>query len=127
MPAIADVVLADSGTVNRTFVPTDIRNGIAKWQYAPSGSVLDAYRTITLSHQMPAKGSSVRRAKIRVGLPVMDAVDATKKIGEGVCNIEFVLPKGATDTNLNDLHKFAKNFMANVFVETAVRDAMSPY
>jgi hypothetical protein len=102
MTAFATVAIGDfsstypvpAGAVN--FVPSLIdANGVAHWY--KDEDVLDARPHLSMSVRLPAKGSQVSRVQAKLVLPMMDADDATLKIGECLANLEFVFPKRSTE------------------------------
>jgi len=127
MTAFASLTLPNNAAANQTFGPSGIdQKGVAKWMTTSEAS-LDARRTVTMSVTLPKNGSSVVRVKQRVAIPIMDAVDTTKKIAEAYANIELVLPKQATSTNRLDLRKYAEKLIADAVTTAAVTDFESIY
>lgn len=103
MSAIAVLALKNNAAVSQTFSPSGIdQSGVASWQ-TTSESIYDARRKVTQSVNLPKNGSSVVRVKQKIALPVMDAIDNTKKAGEMYANIEYVFPKNASLTGRLDL------------------------
>jgi len=122
MSAFAALTLPNNAAANQTFSPSGIDpKGVATWRTTSEAS-LDARRSATMSVTLPKNGSPVVRVKQRVTIPVMDSVDATKKIGESYANVEFVLHKQATATNRLDLRKFIEKFVADAVTTAAVTD-----
>jgi hypothetical protein len=110
-----------------SFNPVGIdSNGVARWMTITEPS-LDARNSASMSVSLPKNGSTVTRIKTRVVIPVMDAVDATKKIAEAYVDMVFVLPKQASETNRLDLRAFAKNFLAHAAITAAVSNYESQY
>jgi hypothetical protein len=111
MPAFASIILKDSAAANVTFAPQSIdANGVARYtgtssDSATAGSVtsFDSKRFASSSVSMPKNGSKVVRVKQKVGVPVFTAVTPFTKIGDAVCNIEWVLPVDAGQGDLTDL------------------------
>lgn len=120
MSAFANLVLQNNAAANVTFTPSLIdSDGVATWY--STGSVLDARPRATLSVRNPKKGSTVARVSGRVAIPVMDAVDPSKKIAEVLGTFEFVLPKQATETQRLDIRKMVDTMVQNAVVTNAVQ------
>lgn len=127
MTAFAALSLANNAAVAVSFNPVGIdSSGVAKWMTI-SESALDARRVVTQSVTLPKNGSSVVRVKERVAIPVMDAVDTSKKTAESYVNIEFVLAKQASSTDRLDLQAFAKNLIAHAASTAAITNFESQY
>lgn len=127
MTAFAVLSLANTAMTAIAFNPVGIdSSGVARWM-TTSETSLDARRSATMSVGLPKNGSNVVRVKQRVAIPVMDTVDTTKKVAEAYVNIEFVLPKQASDTVRLDLRAFAKNFVDHAATTAAVTNFESQY
>lgn len=127
MTAFASLSLLNYAAVAQTFVPSVIdASGVAKW-ITNTESTFDARRVATLSVSTPKNGSKVARAKLRVSLPVMDAVDTTLKVADCYCNVEFVLPKQASLTQRRDLQAAIADFLTDATVVAAVENFESIY
>jgi hypothetical protein len=127
MTAFAVLSLANNATTAIAFNPVGIdASGVARWMTTSEAS-LDARRGATMSVGLPKNGSNVVRVKQRVAIPVMDTVDTTKKVAEAYVNIEFVLPKQASDTVRLDLRAFAANFISHAATTAAVTNFESQY
>lgn len=126
MTAFANVVLTDSASANRTFVPASIdQNGVARW--FETASVLDARLGVSLSTRLPTKGGNVARVTGKLVIPVMDTVDTSLKVGEIIGTFEFVIPKRATTTQKHDARSLMYAFIGDANVLAAVRDQLSVY
>lgn len=126
MSAFAVLSLLNEAAVAQTFNPASIdSSGVAKW--LGTESVLDAKKSVTMSVSLPKNGSTVARVKQRIVIPIMDAVDATKKVGECYANIEMVLPKIASSTNRLDLRKYVDQLAINAVTTAAVTNFESIY
>lgn len=128
MPAFAAVTLDDgAGTpVSTTFNPSQIDlNGVAK--YFETNDVFDARRSISSFVRLPSKGSQVARVQLKVVTPVMDDTISTLKVGDVMCNIEFVIPKRASAAQRADILAFAASYLAEDSVVAAVNDLESVY
>lgn len=95
MPAFAVMTLQDQTPANVTFNPQSIEANVARWIDAQS--VFDAKKSVTHSVSAPKGGSAVSRVRQRVTVPIMDAVDTTKKIGEIIVNVDAVIPKVSSE------------------------------
>lgn len=127
MPAFASVPVAlDSGSTTASLVPSTIdSNGVAKWFQA--GDVLDARLSLTASARNPTKNGSVSRVQVKFVYPIMDTVETTKKIGEMLGTMEFVIPKKASQSQRNQLFYAVKSIAALSVVESAVKSIESVY
>lgn len=126
MSAFATLTLQNNAAANVVFAPSSIdSNGVASWFV--TNSVYDARWKATMALSLPKNGGTVARLKQRIVIPVMDTVDATKKIGEGYVNIEFVLPKQMSSTNRLDLRKLADTMITNAVTTAGVTDLESIY
>lgn len=126
MTAFAALSLQNDAAVAKAFGPAGIDSqGVAKW--LGDETVYDGRKSVTMSVKLPKNGSSVVRIKQRVSIPVMDAVDPTKRVAEAYVNIEMVLPKQASSTNCLDLRAFAKNLLGNAVTTAAVTNFESIY
>jgi hypothetical protein len=119
MPAFAALTVNDGrdldptpGTpVPVTFNPSSIdSNGVAKW-YESGVDVLDARRSLSQSVKQPVKGSQVARVQLKVVVPVMDETDESLKVGDGLCNVEFVIPKRMSRAQRCDLYAAVRNLL----------------
>jgi hypothetical protein len=128
MPAFASIVLKDSAAANVTFAPLSLdSNGVAKYvgtasDSATVGSIssFDSKRFASSSVSMPKNGSKVVRIKQKVGVPVFTAVAPFTKIGDAICNIEFVVPVDAGQGDLTDLVAHVKDMAALSLTSDAV-------
>lgn len=126
MTAFAALTLVNNAASNVVFGPASIdANGVATW--LSDDTIYDAKRRVTMSLTLPKNGSTVSRLKQRVAIPIMDAVDTSKKIAEAYCNIEFVMPKQATETNRLDLRRFAEKLLENAVTTAATQSFESIY
>jgi hypothetical protein len=128
MTALAALSLNDGQAtpVATVFSPVAIdSSGVAKW-LAPAAS-FDARRSATLSVGLPKNGSSVIRVKTRFLIPVMDAVDTTKRIGDSYANLEVVISKLASTQDRKDLQAYVKNALANAAFTAAIVDFEGQY
>lgn len=116
MTAFASLSLLNNAATAVVFAPSTKDGGVATW-LAP-GAVYDARSKVTMSLSLPKQTTTVVRIKQRVSIPIMDSIDATKKVGEAYVNIEAVIPKNASETTRLDLRKFADQLLMNA-VSTA--------
>lgn len=72
-----------------------------------------------MSVSLPKNGSQVARIRQKVMVPIMDSVDASKKIAEAYVNIEAVIPKQASDTTRLDLRKLADTLLQSAVTTAA--------
>lgn len=108
------------------FVPSTIDpQGVAR--YYEANDVLDARRALSLSVRTPAKGGTVSRVLLKIAAPQMDSVDPTKKIGENIANLEFVMHKQSALDTRKDLLAFVTGALADPAVVAAVNNYQSVY
>lgn len=126
MSAFAAISLQNEAAVAQTFNPANIDSaGVAKW--LGTETVLDGKKSVTMSVILPKNGSSVVRIKQRISIPVMDAVDVTKKIADCYADVTMVLPKQASATNRLDLRKYIDQLVTNAVTTAAVSNFESIY
>lgn len=126
MSALAALSLLNNAAVAQTFNPVGIDSaGVAKW--FGTETVYDGKKLVTMSVSYPKNGSSVVRVKQKVSIPVMDAVDTTKKIADCYANIEFVLPKQASETIRLDLRKYVDQLVLHAVSTAAVQNLENIY
>lgn len=126
MTAFAALSLLNDAAVAQTFNPANIDSaGVAKW--LGTEAILDAKRSVTMSVSLPKNGSSVARVRQRVLIPIMDTVDATKKVAEAYADVTLVLPKQASSTVRLDLRKFTDQLLVNAVTTAAVTNFESIY
>lgn len=119
MTAFAALTLSNHAAVAVPFTPQSIdSSGVAKW--IDGASVFDAKKTVTQSVTLPKGKSPVSRLKQKIVMPIMDPLDATKKIGENYVNVEYVFAKQASQTDRRDL----RAFLADLTGETVTVDAV---
>ena len=119
MAAFAALVL-NNGTTNVSIAPSAIQEGVAFWRLA--GGVFGAKVVITQSVPMPRGSSQVYRVKQKLVFPVMVAVDTSKKIGEMVQNVEYVIPKASLSADRVKFWNTAKSLSADAVTSAAVQD-----
>jgi hypothetical protein len=126
MSAFAALSLLNNAGTAVVFNPQSIdASGVAKW--TTNEASYDAKRVVTMSVSLPKNGSSVIRIKQKVLVPIMDAVDATKKVGEIYVNIETVIPKLASETNRLDVRKLADTLLQNAVSTAAFQNLEAIY
>jgi hypothetical protein len=126
MPAFAALTLTDSASANHVLNPTAIdSSGVAKWLGAET--VYDGKVSCTQSVSLPKNGSTVVRVKQRIAIPVMDAVDATKKVGEAYVNVEYVMPKQAPLATRLDLKAYLADLTGESLTTAALTSFESAY
>lgn len=76
---------------------------------------------ITLSADLPATTAKLRKAEVRVAVPVVDSVTGLA-LEVGRIRVIADLPMSMLQADVNDLYAFAMNALANVLVKGAVRD-----
>lgn len=119
MSAFAALVLKNQANTDVTFNPSSIESGLASW-HVPN-SIYDARQRATFSVRLPKNGSNVARITAKLVFPIMDTVDATKKVAEASAEVVFLLPKQASETQRLDLRKGIDSFITNAVATAAVQ------
>lgn len=126
MSAFAPLSLKDSAAVAVAFQPVSIdASGVATW--LTSDSVFDAKKKVTMSMTFPKNGTSTLRIRQRVLVPVMDTVDATKKVGEGYVDISVLIPKNMSEKARKDLQALADSLLTAATTNAAFANLESVY
>lgn len=107
MPAFAALVLKNNAATNVTFNPLTIDTTTGVASYATSEAVWDAKSTCTVSSSTPSAKSSRAKQRVRVTVPIMDAVDTTKKIDEVIIDVQCNYSRLSTSGHRNDARAFA--------------------
>lgn len=118
MTAFAALTLKNAADADVTFGPADIESGVATW--LTSDDIFDAKKRVTMAVVRPKPGGSVVRVKQKVLVPLMDAVDTAKKIGEAYASVEIVMPKTMSSTARLDLRKHVETLVSNAVTTAAV-------
>jgi len=126
MTALAAITLDDGASAPVVFSPSAIdSNGVAR--LFSTADTFDARRSISNSVRLPSKGSQVARVTLKVIVPVMDEDVPSLKVGDTLCNIEFVIPKRATAQDRDDILAFAANLLADASTVASVTNLESVY
>jgi hypothetical protein len=126
MSAFATLTLQNNAATNVVFNPQSIdSDGVAT--YLSGDAILDAKKKVTMSVSLPKGGSTVARVKQKVVVPIMDTIDANKKVAEAYVTIDFVLPKLASETIRLDLRKYADTLLTNAVTTAAVQSLEAIY
>lgn len=126
MPAIAVLTLNNNAAVAHAFNPAGFKEGLMRWNTVTQ-AVYDARRSVTQSMMDPKSASPVHRAKQRILLPHMDAVNTSLKLGESYVNIEWVFSRLATATDRLDLRSYAGQLVYNSVTTALVADLENVY
>nr|APG77230.1 hypothetical protein [Hubei levi-like virus 7] len=138
MTAIAALTLKDGQAtpVNHTFAPVNIdQQGVAKWADRVGGIAV-GFPTVSFSMRVPTKASRMYRVTAKVTLPVLEQTSASTATGiqpaptkayDLMCNIEFVLPERSTEAQRKDILAYAKEYLANAVLSSAVTTFESVY
>lgn len=100
-------------------------NNVASW--ASAGASYDAKSVATFSLQQPTNKSARARLRLKVTIPIMDAVQTTIKIDELIANVELVLPKSAVLADRQNLRAFIADFLTDTVVVNAVENFEGVY
>lgn len=93
-------------------------NNVASW--AAAGASYDAKSIATFSLQQPSGKSTRARLKLKVSIPIMDAVQTTTKIDELIASVELVLPKSSVLLDRQNLRAYIADFLTDTVVVNAV-------
>lgn len=107
MPAFAALVLKNNAATNVTFNPLTIDTTTGVASYATADANWDAKTIVTASSSTPSGKSSRARQRIKVTLPIMDAIDVTKKIDEVIVDVSISYPRSSTSLQRNDCRAYA--------------------
>lgn len=132
MPSIAPIVLAASGSVDKTYIPTDCTSALARWadltQVVPIGRA-----EVTLSVSENVNTFTVRG---KVSVPILEQpsggtgegfVAAPKVADTMIGKIEFVLPKRTDLVKRQELQSQLAALALNAFITAAVENQNRPY
>lgn len=130
MSKLNDITLADGQAtpVNHTFVGYQTQNGQvpAVWQNSEASSPI-GYRRITLSVTVP-KGQGAYKVRMVISDPVMAVLPAGCCTDTSIPQVSYVdffdatfsLPSSSTLANRKDILAYAKNFLSQSVVTSAV-------
>lgn len=126
MPALAAITLKNAANADVVFTPTSLdSNGVATLR---SGEAVFQQRsTATISVTTPKSGSSVVRAKLRIVVPTMDAVDPTKKLAETLVNCDVVLPVNSGLVDRKNAKAYAISLLSSALSTAAFEEFGAPY
>lgn len=141
MPAIANIVIADSAPVNRGFSPSrqGLINGLSVAEYenrAANTGIPVGFHRIQMSMSRPSKDRKTYRLVLKVSTPVLEVVSNSTVSGIApaptvsytpMCQIEFVIPDRSSPTVRADLRAFAANLLGHASVVSAVNDLDFPF
>lgn len=126
MPALAAITLKNAANADVVFTPTSLdSSGVATLRTADA--VFQQRSTATISVSTPKAGSSVVRAKLRIVVPTMDAVDPTKKLAETLVNCDIVLPVNSGLTDRKNAKAYAISLLSSAFSTAAFEEFGAPY
>lgn len=121
MPAFSAVTLTNELESDVIFGPSTINplTGVAEWR-AGAGSY-DSRSLLTYSMTLPKSNASRVRLKGKLAIPIMDSVDATKKVDELIATFELSLPKNAGMTPREDLRALFVSFLQSAVVTSGLK------
>jgi hypothetical protein len=126
MSAFAPITLVDEAAGNIVFSPSSLdKDGVATWRSADT--MLDAQFVVTQSLTVPKTNGQMIRLKQRIMIPIFDAIDTTKKIGEAYANVEIVAPRFSTDIVRKDLRAYAKSMLGHAVTTAALSNLEAVY
>lgn len=120
MSAFAALTLKNNATTDVVFSPLTIdTNGVA--QYGSLNAIYDGKTFVSISSKVPSVRSNKARLKLKITLPLMDAVDTSKKIDEAIASVEIAFPKNMGQSSRRDLRAYIDTLISNA-VTTAFVD-----
>lgn len=138
MSAIAALTLNDGQAtpVAHTFSPVRIdQNGVASWADRVGGIAL-GYPVVSFSMRVPSKTSRVYKLTAKIVAPVLEVTSPATSTGiqpaptkayDLTFTCDFILPERSTLAQRKDLLAYAKNYLANAVMTSAVSDFESIY
>lgn len=119
MTAFAALTLKNNAGTDVVFNPLTIdQTGVASW--ATSDARFDAKSIVTVSTKTPSARQPKARIKLKVTVPVMDAIDTTKKIDEIIATCEIAIPKNSDSTLRANARKHIETLLAHAVSTTFV-------
>lgn len=129
MPAFADIVIKDGAAtpVDKTFSVKKTVGTVSVWEERSSGIPV-AY---TKLQSETKESDTVRRVKLSVSLPVLEAVAGVNAQGYTPApavafmlrgNVEFILPQRCSTQNRKDIAAFVKNALAHATFTSLILD-----
>jgi len=120
MSQFTTLVLKDTAGTDVNFLNSriDYASGVATWLGV--GSTFDGKTKVTFSMTLPSAKTTRARIKVKVAIPIMDPLDATKKVDEIVFNGEYVLPKNSINTSRQLLQAYVISLFGTSVLDRAV-------
>jgi hypothetical protein len=100
-------------------------NNVASW--AAAGASYDAKSVTSFSLTAPSAKSTRARVRLKLSIPIMDAVNPLLKVDESLVNIEFVLPKRSILLDRQNLRAYAADFLTDAIVVAAIENFEGVY
>ncbi len=127
MTQLATLQLKNQAATEVTFAVNGVNysNNVASW--ATAGSSYDAKTVATFSLVPPTSKATRARVKLKVSIPIMDAVQTTLKVDELIANVELVLPKIAVLADRQNLRAYIADFLTDTVVVNAVENFEGVY
>lgn len=121
MSAFATLTLTDASAASVAFAPQSIdATGVARW--LSSDAIFDSKKVVTMQVTLPKGKSPVSRVKQKIVVPIMDAVDTTKRVAEAYVNIEYVFPKQTSLAVRKDIRAFVSDITSEAVTTDAVEN-----
>lgn len=127
MSQLATLQLKNQAGVEVNFAVNGVNytNNVASWSAA--GASYDAKTIATFSLVPPTTKSTRARLRLKVTVPIMDAVQTTLKVDELIANVELVLPKTSVLADRQNLRAFIADFLTDAVVVAAVENFEGVY
>lgn len=127
MSAFATLNLKNQAATEVPFAPASIdpSNKVITWLGA--GASYDAKPKATLLLNLPKAGASRVRIQGKVSIPVMDAIETTKRIDENLATFDFSLSKNSTLLDRQNLRAHIADFLTDAVIVAMVEQFENVY
>lgn len=112
MTQFVSLILPDSTPTDKTFAVGSINYGQNLATWILSGASFDASTFLSLSFKPASSNVARTKVRARLVLPIMDAVNTTKKVDEIILEISASIPKTATLQQRKDARVFLRGLQS---------------
>jgi hypothetical protein len=127
MPAFAVLSLKNQAGTEVNYSPADIDPSTSVARYLGAGASFDARNQVTISTSYPKGTSTKVKIKGKIVVPIMDALDSTKKVDENIAQFEFSLSKSSPLLVRQDIRAALADFLTDNVTVTAIENFESVY
>lgn len=130
MPIASNVVMLDGAAVSKTFVPTNLAEGVTGYENRASGNmaIYDVASISVRRSRAGGKGTRMTRVvcKVKVVQPQVVGIAASgvtppvNAQATAWANIEFMLPDEMASAKVDDIYAFTVGFLSNASIKTAI-------